>query len=201
MRVLRYDEIEPDLNAISASFRLRDAVKEQIQQKYNMDAEKDGIGLISARTQMYKMLCLKPQLVEDRLRILDLGCGRVNGDCYYTGKNGCRQYEPWLARMLHELDVNVIGIDTKGLGTEEFEHYACNLLDDALAFLPDASIDIANASYLFNSPTLKGWISPREEQRRKQAGKELKAKLMPQLQRIVKTDGFFIYDEKQNREE
>ncbi len=201
MYILRYDEIDFDLNAFSASVRFRDVVKEKIQQKYSMDAKKDGIGLISAKTQLYKMLCLKPRLVEYRLRVLDLGCGRVKGDCYYTGKTGCRQYEPWLARMLCELGVPVIGIDTKDLETEGFENYTCNLLDDDLAFLPDSSIDITNASYLFNSPTLKGCISPSEEQRRQQVGTELKAKLMPQLQRVVKPEGFFIYDEKQNREE
>jgi len=200
MRVYSYNEIETDTNAFSASIRFKEAVKEQVQRKYKVDIEKDGICISSARIQLYKMLSLKPGLVENKLRVLDLGCGRVNGDCSYQ-KTAPRQYEPWPARLLHELGVPVIGIDLGGLDSEEFEHYACNLLDDgALAFLSSNSIDFANAACLFNSPALRSCAYLWEPERQKQVGRELKARLIPQLERIVRPDGFFIYQGEQKEE-
>jgi hypothetical protein len=55
---------------------------------------------------------------------------------------------------------------------------------DCLGFIPDYSIDIAHACLLFSSPTLIKKYGD---------AKQLKENLIPQLERIVRPEGFFIY--------
>ncbi|MBT7102317.1 hypothetical protein HN935_02280 [archaeon] len=115
-------------------------------------------------------------------RILDLGCGSSSGT-YESEKFDPKMYEPWFCRVFKELGANPVGIDIGNLNEEKFEHYTANLLlPDSLDFLENNSIDVVTADLLYNSPTL--------EQMR--GFGDLRELLLPQLERIVKPDGFFV---------
>jgi hypothetical protein len=115
-------------------------------------------------------------------KILDLGCGSPS-DTYESKKYDPKKYEPWLCRVLLELGTHPIGIDMGNLETEKFEHYSLNfLVPDSLSFLGDASIDVAHVDLLFDSPS-----TPEEMHY-----DHFKKILIPQLERIVKSDGFYI---------
>ena len=139
--------------------------------------------------QLLPLLSVTGGELKDK-KILDLGCGSNNLSLEGGGIFDDRMFEPWLCRGLYELDFNPIGIDYGDLKDESFEHYQLNLLDDnSLGFLPDNSIDVANAKGLFSSPFLRNKVlnglNSSEE--------ELRKVLMPQLERIVKPEGWFIY--------
>ena len=57
--------------------------------------------------------------------------------------------------------------------------------EGSLDFISDKSIDIANASYLFNSPTLR---------RLGHNSEKLQRLLLSQLERIVKPEGYFLHN-------
>lgn len=124
----------------------------------------------------------------DRLenkRVLDLGCG-CNYSCSGSDRNRAGQtYGPWLCRALHELNVRAVGVDRGNMNGELFEHYGGIDLRDprSLDFIPASSIDIANARLLFSSPELNG------------NSDKLKQDLLPQLERIVKPEGYFVYQD------
>lgn len=115
-------------------------------------------------------------------RILDLGCGSYHGT-YEFKEFDPKTYEPWLCRALLELGANPIGVDIGNLDGERFEHYTLNLLlPNSLSFISDNSVDVAHADLLYDSPTLE----------QMQGCKNLRGLLVPQLERIVKPNGFFI---------
>lgn len=115
--------------------------------------------------------------------ILDLGCGSKET---HEETFSSKVYEPWLSRALHELGANVIGIDLGSLEDERFTGYQINLTkENSLNFLKTNSIDIAIASSFFDSPALN---------HNYKSGPETFKILLPQLERIVKNDGYFIFD-------
>jgi len=121
--------------------------------------------------------------------VLDLGCGSIfSNDHTASIFQEQRLYEPWLSRTLHELGARPIGIDSKHDLSEEFEGYKLNLcFPDSLKQFPDKSVDLACAFSLFDSPSLhygNGFG----------AGRELFHCLIPQLERVVKDDGFFLFE-------
>ncbi|HLD98584.1 MAG TPA: hypothetical protein VI815_04625 [Candidatus Nanoarchaeia archaeon] len=150
-------------------------------------------------------------LVGGNKTFLDLGCG--SNSRHDTFDEVSRFREPWLCRALSELGVKVIGIDIGNLDGEEFEHYSLNLLNEnALSFLPDNSIDIAHEFQFFDSPFLHDMISITDKElAEKVKNPEIpywsagdhskycleitKRVLIPQLQRIVKPDGYFVTTE------
>jgi SAM-dependent methyltransferase len=110
-------------------------------------------------------------------KVLDLACGSKE-----TSYSGLVSYEPWLCRTLYELGLEPIGVDINNNSDEEFENYKVDLTDShSLEFLPSHSVDIANASGLFTLPFIDV--------------DQLKANIVPQLERIVKPDGIFIYED------
>jgi len=115
--------------------------------------------------------------------ILDLGCGSKGSlDNYFSG----RMFEPWLARGLYELKANIIGIDLGDLSTEKFKGYELDLSkENSLSLFEDNSIDIAFASLFFDSPALNRYYLE---------GRKTFNLLLPQLERIVKPEGYFIFD-------
>lgn len=120
-------------------------------------------------------------------RILDLGSGSALRD---TTRNSwdLRLYEPWICRILHELGAKPIGIDSKHDSSEEFEGYRIDLSShDSLKQFPDKSIDLAYAFSLFDSPSLHLVYGSN-------AGKELFHCMMFQLERVVKDEGYFLFE-------
>lgn len=118
--------------------------------------------------------------------VLDLGCGSVNS---YDNRTVCRRmYEPWLLRALHEYGANCVGVDAGGLDGEKFKGYKINLLhEDSLAQFETHSVDIATAFAFFDSPALWSYLG-------RGAGEETFKRIMPQLERIVKPEGFFLFE-------
>jgi hypothetical protein len=119
--------------------------------------------------------------------ILDLGCGctvpvPIGGE--HDGFD--RMYEPWLCRYLLELGINHIGVDIGPNIADKFNFHRADLTEpSALDFIPSSSIDIANAHQLFDSPFLLHVI---------RFGGNLYDILRPQLERIIKPEGYFVYN-------
>lgn len=148
------------------------------------------------KTRMYAYNALARQLsflshpLEGQIAgktILDLGCG--NNDFLDTDPSlQTRQFEPWLCRALKIIDANPIGVDYGNLETETFTHYTINLAEpNCLAMLPDHSVDLANASFFFNSPILNFLLNLNQDR--------VRQNILPQLERILKPDAAFIYSE------
>lgn len=111
--------------------------------------------------------------------ILDLGCGSI----YSRLEWGDRIFEPWLSRALHDEGAKVIGVDLSGLDLEKFKHYYADLTEpDSLYFLKTHSVDLACAFSLFDC------------QKGKNKNMNLFYHLIPQLERIIKPEGQFIFE-------
>jgi len=115
-------------------------------------------------------------------KILELGCGSNNSkDCFL----GSRTFEPWLLRALHEHRTNPIGIDIGGLEDELFEGYSIDLSKErALDLFQDNSFDIVCAYSFFDAPSVNFCGT----------SKSTFNKLIPQLERITKSEGYFLLD-------
>ena len=131
-------------------------------------------------------------------RIFDLGCGAARSYDNFEWEKGIsfiRDFEPWFCRALYELQQNPqsygfqvgphpIGIDVAPLHGERFENYQANLAQaDCLLMIPQASIDVANAYALFNSPTFE-----------RLKGEDFEANFFRQLERVLKPDGILVTD-------
>lgn len=136
--------------------------------------------------------CKLPQQVEPILqllngdikgkKILDLGCGS-SLETYEAKEFDPKMYEPWLCRALFDAGANPIGIDVGNLDFEMFEHYRVDLLSqNSLDFFENNSIDLAHADLLYDSPTLE----------QMSGCSRLRDTLLPQLERVVKREGYFL---------
>lgn len=156
-------------------------LKPILTRKYLSGREEDFdyVELSLAEQLKYVLYSLSGKL--EGKEILDLGCGSINsGRESPMGQDIL--YEPWLCRTLKELGSNPIGVDVNDNSTERFRSYKVDLLKKgSLNFLPDYSIDLGNAHGLFTSPSLQSHPEI------------LRNVLSPQLERVVKKDGLFIY--------
>ena len=117
---------------------------------------------------------------------LDLSCGSV-GSTSMTKT----PYEPWLCRYLHHIGAKVIGVDINPTITDEdFPAHRVDLMQPGcLDFVDSNSVHLANAHALLDSPVLYN-------RHGETAHSRLLDNLVPQLERIVKPNGFFLYREK-----
>lgn len=108
-------------------------------------------------------------------RVLDVGCGsKKSADRRPSpllrrwlqredpAENA--RFQPWFARILHEVGADVTGVDIGSNKSEEFKSYAMDLINpNALDQFQDESFDIAN-NYIFTVPresiTAKAGTSP-----------------------------------------
>jgi hypothetical protein len=94
--------------------------------------------------------------------------------------------------------IDCIGIDVGNLSGETFEHHQLDLLQPgALDFIPDHSIDLANSYGFLNSPELEKRVTGTERftDASPEASRKAEEVLFPQLERIVKPEGYFLYCE------
>lgn len=157
-----------DINLLYKHLEENTNLCEKIRAKYRED------GLFHYTNNLNQIRLHLNNNLKDKT-ILDLGCGTIN---YILGE----KFEPWLARGLHEIGAKVIGIDKGNLNGELFKHYSIDLRNpNSLDFLKNNSIDLAGAFSLFDAPSL---THP----------KETFELLLPQLERILKPEGVFIFD-------
>jgi len=192
METIKYKDVKPSKEALVEVNRIlsKDFIEKLVQNHGVFPREsydeviRDLDIFIKLNHQLVQIYTVLEGTV-DKKRILDLGCGAYGNRTVESTWDTARRYEPWLCRALMELGANPIGIDIGSLNREKFEHYSINLLEpDALKFLETSSIDVANASMLFDSPTLEDMTRIESE--------KLKKLLIPQLERIVKPDGHFL---------
>lgn len=178
MRILRYDEIEIYPYASRFASRIKDFVTPSLDAKYG-HSEYHGT-LHPQLTYVLSALCLLKD--SNQITVLDIGCGNSS---YGRDPNDPpifqRMFEPWLCRALSEYSVRVVGVDYHDMDGEKFEHHERNLWHPcALESIHDGSIDLVNMHSVFGSP---GVHRPRE----------LATALMPQIERVLKPEGVFIY--------
>lgn len=131
-------------------------------------------------------------------KILDLGCGSTGDTEESVIEQDSSLFHPWLCRALGELGASPIGVDIGNLEGEKFETYRTNLLiPNALALvgIPDDSIDVVHSRALFTSPELEVQFSnvPVFWQRQSEKTNYLLALLQPQIERVLKPNGVFVY--------
>ena len=149
--------------------------------QYGLQTESNYIAS-SLNLQFQNMIEVLGNSVLER-RVLDLGCGSVQSQDYSFVLN--RPYEPWLCRFLHKAGSKVVGVDVADNKNELFENYKVDLRSTgALSFLPDESIDLANAFGLFDSKVIQ--FTP--------SSMDFEKNLEKELERVLKPDGFFIYN-------
>lgn len=126
--------------------------------------------------------------IED-LTVLDLGCGakRNSPPTAYRkedeGKGVFDSFQPYLCRAIHLMGGRAIGIDFGNLSDEPFEHYKKDLTEtNCLDNFASDSVDVAVERAFFSSPSLiyHNFITK---------------SLLPQVDRIVKPNGFFLYED------
>ncbi len=129
-------------------------------------------------------------------RVLDLGCGSTGDTEDSSPEYFGALFQPWLCRTLVELGAFPIGVDIGKLEGEKFETHRANLLTpDAIAGIPDDSIDIVHSRALFTSPELDGqfhrpslpWLLQPERE------DYLMKLLKPQVERVLIPGGAFVY--------
>lgn len=183
MRILNYQSTKYLRNLLvphlkDFEFLLLDFLKEY----YPNDKKVQMFAFHSIYPQLFNISYVLEGQLEGKI-ILDLGCGNNDHiDC----KVSKRGFEPWLCRSLKYLGANPIGIDINNLEGEAFTSYSTNLgQPNCLNFIPDHSIDLANASYFFDSPHLNFRLNLDPI--------EVKNNLLPQLERILKPNAPFLY--------
>src|SRR3989338_5523486 len=156
MRILRYDKVTKSDKSWKIANELRERAMLLLAEHYDFehdeDAERYAINSL-VRQLPFVVPALSDNL--ERKTILDLGCGSTShldggGLIHNSG------WDPWLCRGLYHLGYDVIGVDMGDLDNEPFKHYKARLhKEKALVPLSDASMDLVNAYFLFNSPSLE----------------------------------------------
>ncbi len=188
MNIIRYDEIAEQGRRQVWSSNIADVHRramEGLRTYYKNDEQTRMFASIALGRQLSNVLySLDGEFCGKT--ILDLGCGNRNfvdaGLLFRT-----RNFEPWLCRGLQVLGAKPIGVDYNCLDGETFEHYSVDLADeDCLNMIADHSVDVANASALFDSPFLKSYLFL--------SSRKLKQNIITQLERVLKPEGAFVYD-------
>jgi hypothetical protein len=137
-------------------------------------------------------------------RILDLGCG-CSSDNYESGNFPNNMYGPWMGRFMHFMKdgtgIEYIGVDCGSNTEEKFDYRRLDLLEpDALSreFKEDY-FDLVLAFMLFSSPELAARSGQKKEYYEynwnadAKSAKGLADIIMPQIERIAKPDGVFLW--------
>lgn len=182
MKVVYYGDIERTNEIFALTRKYIAEVLPELDQSYNLAEQRVRSAEINLTVQLRSIL----GFLSGRLNgeaILDLGCGSTERGLKDGIVFGSGAHEPWLCRALYHMGVNIMGVDKGSLDTEHFMHYQTPLeRPDSLDPIEDNSVDIVNASMLF---TAQNGVQPYI----------LKRGLMPQLERILKPDGVFLYND------
>ena len=180
LEVIRSLEKGKNAQVIDNARKILDEIKSIFLKKYfDGDMQKYSDAEMSLTRQIYPLIALMPNLKDKTF--LDLGCGSASTEAKFSYLNH-RMYEPWLCRALCEIGAKSIGVDINSNDGEKFENYIVDFYEpNSLSKIKDNSVDIANAGAIFNLPGFD------EE--------KFNRNLIPQLERIVKPEGFFVYQD------
>lgn len=187
MKIIEYSQIPQDELSIykELSNKIIEKIKPSMLHQYFW-FKKNDFFIDNLNSQLPYLLWATKGNLENKY-ILDLGCGSNNKSLESIGFTDTRVFEAWMCRALLKLGAKPIGVDYGRNWFEKFEHYRINFLKkDSLKIFHTNSIDIAHSHLLFTSIFLK---------KNKIQGNELKEILIPQLERIVRQEGLFIYGE------
>jgi hypothetical protein len=121
-------------------------------------------------------------------RILDIACGSNSSRSPVTGRR-TTQFEPWMCRLLQELEAQPVGVDMGDLEGETFEHVRVDLgIQGALDHLPSASFDAVQDSRLFGSPEFQAAYGTRNVERVRQ-------EIWRQEGRLLRPGGILIHSD------
>ncbi len=133
-----------------------------------------------------------------KIKLLDLGCGAESGNMESVKYDN--EYFPWLGRFIYQTrkrtGIEYVGVDCGDISNELFYGRQLNLLDrkSLINEFPPNYFDIAVAFMLFNSPELERAITGRDRPNASSKSAKILAKSMvPQLEKIVKQDGIFLW--------
>ena len=120
-------------------------------------------------------------------RVLDIACGSNSSRSPVTNQRTAL-FEPWMCRLLVELEARPVGIDIGDLAGERFEHHRVDLaLPGALDFLASGSFDAIHESRLFGSPEF------REAHRR--STERIRREIHRQEARLLRPGGVLIHSD------
>ncbi len=119
--------------------------------------------------------------------VLDIACGSSSSRSPATGLE-TPEFEPWMCRLLLELEARPVGIDIGDLAGEAFEHHRVDLgVPGALDFLPAGSFDAIHESRLFGSPEFRAAHGPSTDRVRRE--------LHRQERRLLRPGGILIHSD------
>jgi hypothetical protein len=123
--------------------------------------------------------------------VLDIACGSNASRSSVTGLRTA-EFEPWMCRLLVELQARPVGIDIGDLEGEAFEHHRVDLgIPGSLDFLVTGSFDAVHESRLFGSPEFRAaHASATERIRREIHGQE---------RRLLRPGGILIHSDGRHR--
>ncbi len=184
MKIINYSNNNADHNYHLLASNHETEIKKKLIENYSVKNEEEyyqKVVTVIARQLPFILENLNGNL--NGKMILDLGCGAQN-----CRDNDYGNYDPWLCRMLHLLDVKVIGIDVDdSLKEEDFVNHVTDLFSsNSLAMIESNSVDLVHASSLFDSVAVV-------EKNGFSAIDKFKEKLMPEIERVLKAEGTFLY--------
>lgn len=181
MKIVNYENFMLSINSWMKVFDYEKKSLSLINSNYIISESIDA-HLINIHIQLAYISNFLEGKIEGK-KILDLGCGSNTKSI--EGEICDRTFEPWLCRSLNYLGANSIGVDIGDLTSERFEKIQTTLLNpNSLENIPDNSVDLAHASQLFTSSFL--W-------KQNISSSKLYETIIPQLERVLKQDAYFIY--------
>jgi len=131
-------------------------------------------------------------------KILDLGCGCFEGNVESGRYNG--MYGPWMGKFMNltkeKTGLEYVGVDCGDNSSESFDSRKIDLLEEGALVreFNDGYFDLVTGFMLFNSPELEKRVSGMDARdARGSSGKKLANVIFPQLEKIVKNDGAFLW--------
>lgn len=131
-------------------------------------------------------------------KILDLGCGCFEGNVESGRYDG--MYGSWMGKFMsltkEKTGLEYIGVDCGDNSSESFDSRKIDLLEEGALVreFSEGYFDLATGFMLFNSPELEKRVSGMDvRDAHGSSGKKLADVIFPQLEKIVKKNGSFLW--------
>ena len=189
MDIIHYSRIVPSYKADDLFRKMELHARFQLSKEYGLNPATPDYSLVSKliKNQATRIIEVLGNRIEDK-KILDLGCGsRLSSD------RKLALFEPWLCRFLFACSIDITGVDIAPQENELFNSYQADLRQETPIFI--AKYDIANAFFLFNSPTLAQDLGNLELYTIGiwRPSHMLKRRVMKNVSSVLKPEGHMIY--------